>query len=56
METQRVIASGQVLARVVVEVAECSRKAVAAVLVRRTAQGPQRILQSEVAREIWTAG
>ena len=52
MEAQRVIAPGQILARVAVEVAERRREAVAAMLVRRTAQGPQRILQSFRQRHI----
>ena len=42
MGAQRVIAPGQVLARILVQVAERGREAVAAVLVWRTAERPQR--------------
>ena len=45
MGAQRVIAPGQVLARIRVEVAERRRQAVAAVLARRAAERPQRVLQ-----------
>ena len=45
MGTERVIAPGQVLAGVLVQVAECGREAIAAVLERRPAQDPQRVLQ-----------
>ncbi len=45
MGAQRVIAPGQVLARILVQVAERGREAVAAMLERRAAERPQRVLQ-----------
>ena len=44
MEAQRVIALGQIGARILVEVAERGREAVAAMLIRGATQGPQRVL------------
>ena len=52
MEAQRVIAPGQIGASILVEVAERGRQAVGAMLVRRAAQGPQRVLQSFRQRHI----
>src|SRR5271166_4606229 len=46
MAAQGLVAPGLVLRGLTVEVAECRRQAVAAVLVRRTAERPQGILQS----------
>jgi hypothetical protein len=43
---QRVVAPGQVLGRVAPEVAEGGREAVAAVLARRAAERPERVLQA----------
>ena len=52
MGAQRIIAPGQILARIVVQVAERGREAVAAMLERRTAERPQRVLQSFGQRHI----
>ena len=46
MSAQRLVASRLVLPRVIVEIAEGSRQAVAAVLQRGLAERPQRILQT----------
>src|SRR5438045_8432226 len=46
MSAQRLVAWRLVLPRVIVEIAEDSRQAVAAVLQRSLAERPQRILQS----------
>ena len=52
MGTQRVIAPGQILARILVQVAERGRQTVAAMLERCAAQCPQRVLQSFGQRHI----
>ena len=46
MGAQRLVAPGQILARVAVEIAEGGREAVAAMLLRRAAERPQRVLQT----------
>ena len=45
MGAQRLVAPGQVLAGFAIEIAEGGREAVAAVLARRAAEGPQGVLQ-----------
>ena len=52
MGAQRIVAPGQILARLVIEVAERRRQAVAAMLERRAAECPQRVLQSFGQRHI----
>ncbi len=49
---QRVVAPGQVLGRVAVEIAEGGREAVAAVLARRPAERPQGVLQPAGQRDV----
>jgi hypothetical protein len=44
MRAQRIIAPGQILARLVVQIAERGREAVGAMLKRRAAECPQRVL------------
>ena len=46
MDAQLLVAPGEVLLRITVEIAECRRQAVAAVLFRHAAQRPQRVLQA----------
>jgi len=46
MRTQLLIPSGEILLGDAIEIAECRRQTVAAVLFGHAAQGPQRILQT----------
>ena len=52
VRAQRVVARGQVLARIGIEIAERRRQAVAAVLARRATQCPERVLQAFGQRHI----
>src|SRR5450631_3829167 len=46
MEHQRLIAQRQIFLRVAVQIAECRRETIAAMLARRAPERPQRILQT----------
>src|SRR5436190_17762029 len=45
MKAQRVIAPGQIFARIAIQIAERGRQAVAAMLQRRATERPKRVLQ-----------
>jgi hypothetical protein len=52
VRAQRIVSAGQVLARVVVKIAERRRQAIAAMLARYAAERPQRVLQAFGQRDV----